>query len=744
MVQSTAQTEAAAKTQRLSRADRCVDAIIARVGRDICLGLPLGLGKATHVANALYDRACEDPSIRLHIVTALSLEIPAPGKSLEKRFLKPFLERVFEGVPELHYARDLSRRQLPENVRVSEFFFRAGSRLGDPQQQQNYISSNYTHAVRDLLASGVNVVAQMVAPDPEGLGRLSLSCNPDLSLDLLPQLRKQAEALGTPVAVVAEVNDQLPWMGNTAVLGEEQFDIVYDQPEHYAPLFSVPEMAVEPADYLVGFYASLLVRDGGTLQLGIGSLGSALVYNLLFRHRENGLYNEMARRLDVPGRFPQAARIGGTDTFNTGLYGCSEMMMDGFLQLFHAGILRRQVVADERLQGLLDRGYFRGPLEVESLDILREQGLINSPLRARDVRWLQQFGFLRQDCVFKGGQLATEQVSMTPDLDDDEARRALAEHVLGEAVTGGVVMHGGFYLGPRAFYQALRDLDPRERARFSMTSVNFINHLYDHEQGTQALKQAQRRDARFINSALMQTLNGATVSDGLGDGRVVSGVGGQYNFVAMAHELPGARSVITLRATRVSGGRVHSNIRFNYEHGTIPRHLRDIVVTEYGIADLRSKSDAQVYQALIQIADSRFQPELLRQAQKAGKVPRSWKLPKHCRNNTPEAVEEALAPFRNHHRLFPAFPFSCDFSDQELELGRALKTLKAATGTRRGLLRTLLAALRQRHVPQRYASLLERMGLLSPAGWRERLEQKLLLWALSHSGSQPENRGQGS
>ncbi|MDX1590291.1 MAG: acetyl-CoA hydrolase/transferase C-terminal domain-containing protein, partial [Oleiphilaceae bacterium] len=526
MVQGTEQTPTDSGPQRFSRLDRCVDALIASVGKDICLGLPLGLGKASHLANALYDRACEDSSLRLHIVTALTLEIPSPGKSLEKRFLKPFLDRVYEGVPELHYARDLSRRELPENVRVSEFFFRAGSRLGDPQQQQNYLCSNYTHAVRDLMAVGVNVVAQMVAPDPEQGGRVSLSCNPDLTLDLLPQLRERAGRLGTPLAVVAEVNDQLPWMGNAAVLPEEDFDMILDHPELYSPLFSAPEMAVETADYMVGFYASLLVRDGGTLQLGIGSLGTALVYNLLFRHRDNGLYNELARRLGVPDKFPEAALVGGTDSFSTGLYGCSEMLMDGFLQLLHAGILRRQVVSDERLQVLLDQGLFRSPLTVESLDVLREQGLISSPLRARDVRWLQRFGFLRQDCAFKGGQLTTELVSITPDLDDQEARDALTRNALGESVTGGVVMHGGFYLGPRSFYQTLRDLTTEERERISMTSVQFINHLYDHEQGTQALKQAQRRDARFINSAMMQTLNGATVSDGLGDGRVVSGVGG--------------------------------------------------------------------------------------------------------------------------------------------------------------------------------------------------------------------------
>jgi acyl-CoA hydrolase len=41
-----------------------------------------------------------------------------------------------------------------------------------------------------------------------------------------------------------------------------------------------------------------------------------------------------------------------------------------------------------------------------------------------------------------------------------------------------------------------------------------------------------------------------------------------------------------------------------------PGTLRDIVVTEYGIADLRGKPDAAVIEALLNISDSRFQSGL--------------------------------------------------------------------------------------------------------------------------------------
>ncbi|HEV3372825.1 MAG TPA: acetyl-CoA hydrolase, partial [Xanthobacteraceae bacterium] len=63
-------------------AERLADAIIERVGKTIVLAMPLGLGKANHVANALFARAVADSSIKLRIFTALTLEKPHPGSEL--------------------------------------------------------------------------------------------------------------------------------------------------------------------------------------------------------------------------------------------------------------------------------------------------------------------------------------------------------------------------------------------------------------------------------------------------------------------------------------------------------------------------------------------------------------------------------------------------------------------------------------------------------------------------------------
>ncbi|WP_150912633.1 acetyl-CoA hydrolase/transferase C-terminal domain-containing protein [Marinobacter halotolerans] len=727
---------------KLNDSQACVDQLIQRVGKNITIGLPLGLGKPIRFINALYERAKSDPGIRLHILTALSLTAPGGRSSLEKRFMEPFAERLYGDIPELDYARDVLAKRLPPNVSVSEFFFKAGSLLNHPSQQQRYICTNYTHAVRDLMAQGINVVAQMVAPpvDDGDEGMLSLSSNPDLTLDLIPLLREREES-GQPVALVGEINSHLPFMDNHAAVSDTSFDILLEHPRSDYPLFSAPPMAVSPEDHLIGFYASALLKDGGTLQVGIGSLGSALVHSAIMRHRDNDQWKAVYDELAVDGNFPEVEPLGGLEPFEQGLYGCSEMMVDGFIHLLEAGVIKREVYNHAGLQELVNHGRIGRQVSMETLDVLREEDLIDSPLRSRDVSWLIGYGILRPDVEFKGGRLRIGQHSLEPDLDDAESREAIQKLALGRELTGGIVIHGGFYLGPESFYQRLRDLPPENRQRICMTSVSFINHLYDHAFGNQRLKSAQRAHGRFINTAMMHTLNGAAVSDGLEDGRVVSGVGGQYNFVAMAHELPGARSVICLRSTRQSGQETVSNIVFNYAHCTIPRHLRDLVVTEYGIADLRGQSDEQVYLRLIRIADSRFQQDLLDQARKAGKVDPGFQLPEAWRNNTPERARKVVETAGGGH-LFPAFPFGCDFTDDELVLGKALKTLKTATATRRGKITALWQAMKASDEDDRYQRLLERMKLDSPRGLREKLDQRLLIHGLDLTNTSPDTGNQ--
>ncbi len=110
--------------------------IIEQTGGHIRLALPLGIGKATHVCNALFRRAVEDRSIRLHIFTALTLEPPRASGDMERRFVEPLRERLFSGYVTPAYAEALRGDGLPPNIEVNEFFFQAGEWLGVADAQR--------------------------------------------------------------------------------------------------------------------------------------------------------------------------------------------------------------------------------------------------------------------------------------------------------------------------------------------------------------------------------------------------------------------------------------------------------------------------------------------------------------------------------------------------------------------------------------------------------------------------------
>jgi acyl-CoA hydrolase len=716
----------------LDTVEAAVDALIARLGKDIRIGLPLGLGKPIELVNALYARAKADPTLSLTILTALSLERPVPGSALEARFLQPFIDRVFGDCPDLAYMLDLRANRLPANVQIKEFFFKPGSNLGNAHAQQHYISTNYSFAARDVFNQGCNVAAQIVCKreTPEG-NRYSLSCNPDTSPELIELLRQS----GRPHAVVGLVNQNLPFMARDAEHGPELFHFLVDHPRYTTTLFSTPKMAVTTPDYAIGLYAASLVRDGGTLQIGIGALGDAIVHVLQARQASNALFREAAQGLGVIDEYGALIeRCGGLAPFEQGLYAATEMFVDGFWQLLKSGILKRKVYDHWALQQLVNEGLCQPEqLGPALLDQLAALGV--GKLEQAEFALLQRHGVFTDALRWQQAELLLPDGSRVPaDLGDAAIRQRIASQGLGRALRDGVVLHGGFFLGPRDFYQGLHDMSEAERREICMIGVNKVNQLDLNPR----LYRLQRQHARFINTGLMATLSGAVVSDGLANGQVISGVGGQYNFVAMAHQLnsptTGGRSILLVRAVRDKEGKTaepSSNIVFNYGHCTIPRHLRDIVITEYGIADLRSKTDSEVAKAMLNLADSRFQPALLSEAQRAGKIESGYQIPPRFRDNTPAALELKLGRYRSQG-LFPAFPFGTDLTPEEIKLGKALKAVKkAATTTPKW--RLALRALRPQAVPESARPYLQRMQLEQPQSLQDKVVRMLLVQALDQT-----------
>jgi acyl-CoA hydrolase len=608
---------------------KCAEAIVDRVGRHIRLGAPIAIGKPNRLLNALYRIAEADRGVTLEIFTGISLARPPFRTDLERRFVGPLLDRLFPTYPELLYVRALRERRLPDNIEVREFFLQAGAWLSHPTMQQSYTSLNYSHVAGHLMRAETNAFAQLVAPDPHGdAGRLSLSSNTDVTLDMVPYVKARREA-GKPVVFAGEVNANLPYMPGEAEVERAELDVLLEGGQSY-DLFAPPKEPVSLSDYAMALHAATLIRDGGTLQIGIGSFADALAHALILRHTRNAEFRALVARLGTP--LHADAEL---TPFSAGLYGCTEMLVDGFLALRRAGILKRRVAMSD-------------------------------------------------------------------------GRHA--------------VLHAGFFVGNHAFYRELRDMPSAELEAIAMTAISFTNTLH----GDGELKRKHRQHARFVNTAMVATLMGAVSSDQLEDGRVVSGPGGQHDLVAMAHELDGARSIIAVRSTRRQNRRTVPNIVWRYANTTVPRALRDIIVTEYGIADLRGKNDRDVIAEMLSVADSAFQPSLIRDAQQVGKLERSFAVPLHAAANTARRIEDALAAARRDG-LLPVFPLGSEMTDVEQALVAPLQTLKSADYV--GLLRAAMAGLASAPSPHEQAAL-ERLQLGQPVSLPDRAYRALVLGAL--------------
>lgn len=617
--------------------EAAVSTMIDRVGKRIVLGTPLGIGKPNALLNAIYRRAKADRGISLELATALSLAPPRGKSELEERFLAPIRARVWGDYPILEYLDDRDAGKLPPNVRVVEFYVRSGSILGHPDAQRDVMSVNYTHAARDIVGRGLNVIVQELAvrAGPGGRRELSYGSNPDVTTELVARLRAE----GRHAYGIATTNAKMPFFGHRALVADGIFDEVIDDRALDHEPFAVPHEPVSIADYAIGLHASTLVRDGGTLQVGIGALGDAACHALRIRHTDNADYRAL---VDALGIGEISGKIGGIDRFEKGLYVASELLSNGLFALHEAGIVTRKVYDAET-----------------------------------------------------GGDSA------------------------------GTTMQGAFFVGPRDFYERLRNLSDADRAKVDMASVADVNRIFQ----AYDVERNQRRHARFLNVCMKATLFGAAISDQLEGAQMVSGVGGQHDFVTMAHQLPDGRSVLLFRASRGDGS---SNVVLEYPHATVARHLRDVFVTEYGVADLRGRTDEECAKAMIQIADTRAQPALVAAAKKAKKLDPSWEVPFRYRENVPERLARVLGPAtkpRSGERaaLLPSLPFGSDLRDEEIALAKTLKKLAAAKdGARTSLaLAKALAAPPPASDPE-IAFALRHLRLDAPVGAKEELFARLV------------------
>jgi 4-hydroxybutyrate CoA-transferase len=152
----------------------------------------------------------------------------------------------------------------------------------------------------------------------------------------------------------------------------------------------------------------------------------------------------------------------------------------------------------------------------------------------------------------------------------------------------------GMLLGTSELYRAV-NRNPR---------VSLRNTTYTHSQSVMSSIE------RFVsvNSAVQVDIRGQVNAESV-DGRQISGVGGQVDFFRGARGSKDGLSIIALP----SSSRTRSRIVIDFEPGTPVSTSRvdvDYVVTEYGVASLRNRTEGERAQALIDIAHPSHRDDL--------------------------------------------------------------------------------------------------------------------------------------
>ncbi|MGD8699680.1 MAG: acetyl-CoA hydrolase/transferase C-terminal domain-containing protein [Gemmatimonadales bacterium] len=162
-------------------------------------------------------------------------------------------------------------------------------------------------------------------------------------------------------------------------------------------------------------------------------------------------------------------------------------------------------------------------------------------------------------------------------------------------------MHPGkvvltFALGSKQLYEFL-DNNPLIEAH----PVDYVNDPFI---------VSQNENMVAINSAIEVDLTGQVCSDSIGP-YIYSGFGGQVDFIRGAAKSKGGRPIIALPST-AKGGTMSRIVAFLKQGAGVVTSRADVhyIVTEHGVANLFGKNLRERAEALIEIADPRFQDEL--------------------------------------------------------------------------------------------------------------------------------------
>lgn len=190
----------------------------------------------------------------------------------------------FSGVEIFHMLclgdGDYTREELQRNFRHNTIFVGANTRKALEEGRGDFIPC-YFHELPSFFRNGmlpVDVaVVHLSVPDENGYCSFGVSCD---------YTKPAAEAAKV---VIAEINEWMPRVGGGNFIHVSRLDYIVETTN---PLYELPPARIGDVERAIGRYCASLVHDGATLQLGIGAIPDAVLYEL--KGKKNlGIHTEM-------------------------------------------------------------------------------------------------------------------------------------------------------------------------------------------------------------------------------------------------------------------------------------------------------------------------------------------------------------------------------------------------------------------------------------------------------------------
>lgn len=210
------------------------------------------------------------------------------------------------------------RPELQHRFRHTAFFIGANARQAVAEGRADYIPV-FLSEIPEVIRTGrvgVDVALVQVTP-PDANGYVSLG----VSVDVV------RAAVDSASLILAEVNPQMPRTRGESLLHMSEIDcwVHVDR-----PVIALPVHAVTDAEEAIGRHVATLVKDGATIQLGIGSIPDAVAHALR-HHADLGVHTEMfsdgimnlakagvvtgARKTLLPGKIVTSFLMGSPELY---------------------------------------------------------------------------------------------------------------------------------------------------------------------------------------------------------------------------------------------------------------------------------------------------------------------------------------------------------------------------------------------------------------------------------------------